>query len=247
MESSTLTNKLDVLLLSSGVVDDAFTGTDTHRLFQTMLHTRDASCALRRACLTIAMRIKQKFFNQAETQTVPCLRRCVGRQLREFRCRGMPSPRNRGAFAVKWGSPRTTSAPLMLSSDLPPGTLRAATRRASSSRGVPRTPRTTSDDRSLKRSAPLWDRMTQAAGRTACLSLSMRLDPPRCLSPPRSVGLPVGLTARLLAGLRGPAERSVFSPSTAAEIYPFPRLAAPKSPTRVPVTRNPLGDRGAPP
>ncbi|RNC42699.1 hypothetical protein TcCL_NonESM07663 [Trypanosoma cruzi] len=128
----------------------------------------------------------------------------------------------------------------MLSSDLPPGTLRAATRRASSNRGVPMTPRTTSDDRSLKRSAPLWDRMTQAAGRTACLSLSMRLDPLRCHLTPGQSSCLWGSSARLLTALRGPAERSVFSPSTAAEIYPFPRLAASKSPTRVPVAADSL-------
>ncbi|RNC32970.1 hypothetical protein TcCL_Unassigned04374 [Trypanosoma cruzi] len=40
------------LLLPSGAVDDVFTGTDTHRCLQARLHTRDASCALRRTTLT---------------------------------------------------------------------------------------------------------------------------------------------------------------------------------------------------
>ncbi|ESS61185.1 hypothetical protein TCDM_11240 [Trypanosoma cruzi Dm28c] len=139
------------------------------------------------------MGIKQKFFNQTEMRTGPCLSQYFGRRRREFRCRGMPSPGNREASAAAWGSFRTASATLMLSSELPPGTLCAATGWASSSRGVPMTPRTMPDDRPLKRPAPLWRRVAQAAGRTAfSLSLSMRLGLPHCRLTLRTAELPVG-------------------------------------------------------
>ncbi|EAN98628.1 hypothetical protein TcCL_ESM08809 [Trypanosoma cruzi] len=56
-----------------------------------------------------------------------------------------------------------------------------------------KTLRTVSDDRPLKRPAPPWDHMAQAAGRTTVrLSLSMRLDPLRCHLTPRTAALPVG-------------------------------------------------------
>ncbi|RNF11561.1 hypothetical protein TcG_09210 [Trypanosoma cruzi] len=85
---------------------------------------------------------------------------------------------------------RTTSAPPKLSTELLPGTLLAATRWASFSHG---TPRTVSDDRPLKRPALFWDRMTQAAGRTArLLLLSVRLVPLRFHLTPRTAELPVG-------------------------------------------------------
>ncbi|KAF8301002.1 hypothetical protein TcYC6_0057560 [Trypanosoma cruzi] len=53
----------------------------------------------------------------------PHLRQYLGRQRRPFRCREMPSSRSRDASAAAWGSPRTASAPLLLSTEFSPGTL----------------------------------------------------------------------------------------------------------------------------
>ncbi|RNC38172.1 hypothetical protein TcCL_NonESM12608 [Trypanosoma cruzi] len=121
-------------------------------------------------------------------------------------------------------------------------TLWAAAGWASSGHGTPRTPWTVSDDRPLKRPAPLWDHMTQAAGRTArCLSLRMPLDQLRCHLTPRTTELPVGphraAAGRLACSCR--AER----PATERghRQFPVPRLAAAsQSPTRVPVATNSL-------
>ncbi|ESS55144.1 hypothetical protein TCDM_13401 [Trypanosoma cruzi Dm28c] len=121
-------------------------------------------------------------------------------------------------FRGHMGSPLTTSAPLMLSTEFSPGTLRAAAGWASSGHGTPRPPWTVSDDRSLKRPATLWDRMTQAAGRTArCLSLSMHLDLLRCHFTPGQRSSLWGLTAQLLAALHAPAEWTVLSLSMASD------------------------------
>ncbi|RNC34140.1 hypothetical protein TcCL_Unassigned03097 [Trypanosoma cruzi] len=57
----------------------------------------------------------------AQSARKPHLRQYLGRQRRPFRCREMPSSRNCDASAATWGSPRTTSAPLMLSTGLLPG------------------------------------------------------------------------------------------------------------------------------
>ncbi|KAF8278722.1 hypothetical protein TcBrA4_0105740 [Trypanosoma cruzi] len=59
----------------------------------------------------------------------------------------------RRAAAATWGSPRTTSAPLMLSTEFSLGTLRAAAGWASSDHGTPRPPWTGQTDRPLKRPA----------------------------------------------------------------------------------------------
>ncbi|PWV21229.1 hypothetical protein C3747_3g231 [Trypanosoma cruzi] len=140
---------------------------------------------------------------------------------------------------------RTTSTPLMLSSELLPGELWAATWWASSSHGTPRTPWTpwtVSDDRPLKRRAPLWERMTQAAGRTARrLSLSMRLGLLRCHLPPRTAALPVGphraAAGSLACSCR--AERPVTE--RGHRQFSVLRLAATsKSPTRVPAATDSL-------
>ncbi|ESS63503.1 hypothetical protein TCDM_08651 [Trypanosoma cruzi Dm28c] len=102
----------------------------------------------------------------------------MGKRRHRSRFREMLLLMDCAASVTLLGYPTTTIVLLMLSSELLPGTLQAATRRASSGHGTPRPPWTVSDDRPLKRPATLWDRMTQAAGRTACcLSLSMHLDP----------------------------------------------------------------------
>ncbi|EKG06260.1 hypothetical protein TCSYLVIO_002646 [Trypanosoma cruzi] len=153
----------------------------------------------------------------------PHLRQYLGRQRRPFRCREMPSSRNCDASAATWRSPRTTSAPLMLSTALLPGTLRAAAGWASSGHGTPRPPWRVSDDRPLKRPATLWELMTQAAGRTArCLSLSVNMI--RCTATrlPGQRSSLWGLTAQLRAALHAPAERSVLSLSMASDSSQFP-------------------------
>ncbi|KAF8307401.1 hypothetical protein TcBrA4_0018630 [Trypanosoma cruzi] len=151
----------------------------------------------------------------------------------------MPSSRNYDASSYTWRSPRTKSAPLMLSTELLPGTLLAATRWAYSSHG---TPRTVSDDRPLKWTSLLWDRMTQAAGRTTrLLSLCMRLDPPRCHLTPRTAVLPVG-PHRAAAGSLACACRAEC-PATEHGLgqFPVPRPAAAfQSPTRVPAATDSL-------
>ncbi|RNC39952.1 hypothetical protein TcCL_NonESM10634 [Trypanosoma cruzi] len=59
----------------------------------------------------------------AQSARKPHIRQYLGRQRRPFRCREMPSSRNCDASAATWGSPRTTSAPLLLSTEFSPGTL----------------------------------------------------------------------------------------------------------------------------
>ncbi|RNC32600.1 hypothetical protein TcCL_Unassigned04771 [Trypanosoma cruzi] len=59
----------------------------------------------------------------AQSARKPHPRQYLGRQRRPFRCREMPSSRNCDASAATWGSPRTTSAPLLLSTEFSPGTL----------------------------------------------------------------------------------------------------------------------------
>ncbi|ESS55603.1 hypothetical protein TCDM_12913 [Trypanosoma cruzi Dm28c] len=155
----------------------------------------------------------------------------------------MPSSRNCDASAATWGSPRTTSAPLMLSTEFSPGTLRAAAGWASSGHGTPRTPWTVSDDRPLKRPVTLWDRMTQAAGRTArCLSLSMHLDPLHCHFTPRTAELPVGPHRTAAGSLACTCRAECPVTEHGLGQFPVPRLAAAASqlPTRVPVATDSL-------
>ncbi|PWV01050.1 hypothetical protein C4B63_5g181 [Trypanosoma cruzi] len=154
----------------------------------------------------------------------------------------MPSSRNYDASAATWRSPRTISAPLMLSTELLPGTLLAATRRASFSHGTPRTPWTMSDDRPLKRTSPFWGRMTQAAGRTACrLSLSVCLDPLRCHLAPRTAALPVGPHRAAAGSLACTCRAECPATEHGLRQFPVPRLAAAsKSPIRVPAATDSL-------
>ncbi|ESS62243.1 hypothetical protein TCDM_10121 [Trypanosoma cruzi Dm28c] len=126
----------------------------------------------------------------------------------------------------------------MLSTALLPGTLRAAAGWASSGHGTPGTPWTVSDDRSLKRPATLWDRMTQAAGRTACcLSQSMHLNPLRCHLTPRTAALPVGPHRAAAGSLACSCRAECRATEHGHRQFPVPRLAAAaasRSPTRVP-------------
>ncbi|KAF8282065.1 hypothetical protein TcBrA4_0082920 [Trypanosoma cruzi] len=174
-------------------------------------------------------------------RTGPCFSQYFGRRRREFRCRGMPSPGNREASAAAWGSFRTASATLMLCSESPPGTVCAATGWASSSRGVPMAHRTMPDDRPLKRPAPLWRRVAQAAGRTAfCLSLSMRLGLPRCRLTLRTAELPVGPRRAAAGSLARScrAERPATEHGTSSS--QFPLAAVSRSPKRVPTATDAL-------
>ncbi|ESS62994.1 hypothetical protein TCDM_09260 [Trypanosoma cruzi Dm28c] len=179
----------------------------------------------------------------AQSAWKPHLRQYLGRQRRPFRCREMPSSRNCDASAATWGSPRTTSAPLMLSTEFSLGTLRAAAGWASSGHGTPRTPWTVSDDRPLKRPVTLWDLMTQAAGRTArCLSLSMHLDPPHCHFTPRTAELPVGPHRTAAGSLACTCRAECPVTEHGLGQLPVPRLAAAasQSPIRVPVATDSL-------
>ncbi|KAF8277778.1 hypothetical protein TcBrA4_0110950 [Trypanosoma cruzi] len=104
------------------------------------------------------------------------------------------------------------------------------------------TPRTVSDDRPLKRPAPLWDRMTQAAGRTArLLSLSVRLDPLRCQLTPRTAALPVGPHRAAAGSLACACRAECPATEHGNRQFPVPRLAAAsRSPTRVPAATDSL-------
>ncbi|KAF8276453.1 hypothetical protein TcBrA4_0128360 [Trypanosoma cruzi] len=130
----------------------------------------------------------------------------------------------------------------MLSTALLPGTLRAAAGWASSGHGTPGTPWTLSDDRSLKRPATLWDRMMQAAGRTACcLSLSMHLDPLHCHFTPRTAGLPVGPHRAAAGSLACSCRAERPATEHGHRQFPVPRpAAASQSPTRVPAATDSL-------
>ncbi|ESS60574.1 hypothetical protein TCDM_11888 [Trypanosoma cruzi Dm28c] len=99
----------------------------------------------------------------AQSAWKPHLRQYLGRQRRPFRCREMQSSRNCDASAATGGSPRTTSVPLMLSTEFSLGTLRAAAGWASSDHGTPRTPWRVSDDRPLKRPATFWGHVSGSA------------------------------------------------------------------------------------
>ncbi|RNF01368.1 hypothetical protein TcG_11760, partial [Trypanosoma cruzi] len=76
----------------------------------------------------------------AQSTWKPHLRQYLGRQRRAFRCREMPLLMDCAASVTLLGSPRTTSAPLMLSTEFSLGTLRAAAGWTSSGHGTPRTP-----------------------------------------------------------------------------------------------------------
>ncbi|KAF8278223.1 hypothetical protein TcBrA4_0118200 [Trypanosoma cruzi] len=155
----------------------------------------------------------------------------------------MPFSRNFDASAAKRGSSRTASAPLMLITEFSSATLRAATGWPSSSHGTPRTPRTVSDDRPLKRPAPLWDRMTQAAGRTARFPLlSMHLDPLHCHLTPRTAELPVGPHRTAAGSLACTCRAECPATEHGLRQFPVSRLAAAasQSPTRVPAATDSL-------
>ncbi|ESS64382.1 hypothetical protein TCDM_07513 [Trypanosoma cruzi Dm28c] len=131
----------------------------------------------------------------------------------------------------------------MLSTEFSPGTLRAAAGWASSGHGTPRTPWRVSDDRPLKRPATLWDRMMQAAGRTArFLSLCMHLDPLHCHLTPRTAELPVGPHRTAAGSLACTCRAECPVTEYGLRQFPVPRLAAAasQSPTRVPVATDSL-------
>ncbi|EKF99772.1 hypothetical protein TCSYLVIO_009305 [Trypanosoma cruzi] len=178
----------------------------------------------------------------AQSAWKPHLRQYLGRQRRAFRCREMPSSRNCDASAATGGSPRTTSVALMLSTEFSLGTLRAAAGWASSGHGTPRTPWRVLDDRPVKRPATLWDRMTQAAGRTAlCLSLSMHLDPLHCHFTPRTAELPVGPHRTAAGSLACTCQAECPVTEHGLGHFPVPRLAAASQlPIRVTVARDSL-------
>ncbi|PWU99926.1 hypothetical protein C3747_214g35 [Trypanosoma cruzi] len=98
----------------------------------------------------------------------------------------------------------------------------------------------------VRRSAPeaacaSLGRMTQAAGRTACrLSLSMRLDPRRRLTP-RTAELPVGPHRTAAGSLACSCRTECPATEHGHRKFPVPRLAAAsQSPTRVPVATDSL-------
>ncbi|KAF8305678.1 hypothetical protein TcBrA4_0039430 [Trypanosoma cruzi] len=101
-----------------------------------------------------------------------------------------------------------------------------------------------SDDRPLKRPAPFWGRMTQAAGRTArCLSLSMRLDPLHCHFTPRTAELPVGPHRAAAGSLACFCQAECPVTEYGLGQFPVPRLAAAaasQSPARVPAATDSL-------
>ncbi|PWV11614.1 hypothetical protein C3747_58g162 [Trypanosoma cruzi] len=154
----------------------------------------------------------------------------------------MPSSRKCDASAATWRSPRTTSAPLMLSTALLSGhcELQRGGRLPATARHL--TPWTVSDDRPLKRPAPPWDHMTQAAGRTACrLSLSMRLDSLQCHLTPRTAALPVRLHRTAAGSLACSCRAECPVTEHGHGHFPVPRLAAAsQSPTRVPAATGSL-------
>ncbi|RNC41236.1 hypothetical protein TcCL_NonESM09214, partial [Trypanosoma cruzi] len=106
---------------------------------------------------------------------------------------------------------------------------------------MPRTPWTVSDDRPLKRPAPPWDRMTQAAGRTArLLLLSVRLDPLCCHFPPRTAALPVGPHRAAAGSLACSCRAECPATELGHRQFSVPRLAASQLPTRVPAATDSL-------
>ncbi|RNC54580.1 hypothetical protein TcCL_ESM07992 [Trypanosoma cruzi] len=99
-----------------------------------------------------------------------------------------------------------------------------------------------SDERPLKRPAPLWDCMTQASKRTACrLSLSVRVDPLRCHLTPRTAALSVGPRRAAAGSLACSCRAERPATEHGHRHFPVPRLAAAsQSPTRVPVATDSL-------
>ncbi|KAF5218121.1 hypothetical protein ECC02_008989 [Trypanosoma cruzi] len=105
-----------------------------------------------------------------------------------------------------------------------------------------KTPWTASDGRPLKRPAPPWDHMAQAAERAACcLSLSMRLGLPHCRLTPRTAELPVGHHRAAAGSLACSCRAERPATEHGHRHFPVPRLAAAsQSPTRVPTATDAL-------